>query len=74
MPVFTILPGSPLPVLYSKDTHPTFVNFWKPICSLDSNIWHRWMHTHRYSFHSCCSSLEYILIGKLFLIDNLLLN
>ena len=33
----------------SQDTLPSFVNFWRPIFSLDINIWHRWMHTHSYS-------------------------
>jgi hypothetical protein len=23
-----------------------FSSFWRPICSLDTSIWHRWMHTH----------------------------
>ena len=36
------------PQIYQPDfPHLTFASFWKPVCSLDINIWHRWMHTHR---------------------------
>ena len=24
-----------------------FAAFWRPVCCLDINIWHRWLHTHR---------------------------
>ncbi len=27
--------------------HGQFFSYWKPINSLDLNIWHRWLHTHR---------------------------
>jgi len=47
LPLFTMSTGTVNPVLYSQDTNPSFVNFWRPIFSLDINIWHRWMHTHR---------------------------
>jgi len=48
LPLFVINPGNTTPVLYSSDfSHPLFATFWKPVSSLDINIWHRWMHTHR---------------------------
>ena len=51
LPMFVIQPGSTAPVPYSEDlSHPIFTTFWKPVCSLDINIWHRWMHTHRIGF------------------------
>ncbi len=34
--------------LYQPDfPHTSFAYFWRPISSLDINVWHRWMHTHR---------------------------
>ena len=49
--MFVIQPGSNAPVPYSADlSHPIFTTFWKPVSSLDINIWHRWMHTHRIGF------------------------
>ena len=51
LPLFVINPGCSVPTLYSADfSHPIFTNFWKPVSSLDINIWHRWMHTHRIGF------------------------
>ncbi len=34
---------------HSEVSPASFAGFWRPICSLDSAIWHRWMHTHRIS-------------------------
>ncbi|XP_042227057.1 KICSTOR complex protein SZT2-like isoform X3 [Homarus americanus] len=31
----------------TSDQFPQFTTFWKPVCMLDSNIWQKWMHTHR---------------------------
>ncbi|KAK8725745.1 hypothetical protein OTU49_010453, partial [Cherax quadricarinatus] len=30
-----------------SDQFPQFTTFWKPVCMLDTNIWQKWMHTHR---------------------------
>ncbi|XP_069157334.1 KICSTOR complex protein SZT2 isoform X2 [Procambarus clarkii] len=31
----------------TSDQFPQFTTFWKPVCMLDTNIWQKWMHTHR---------------------------
>ncbi|XP_055346842.1 KICSTOR complex protein SZT2-like isoform X2 [Paramacrobiotus metropolitanus] len=52
MPVFYLSPDNPEdPVLCSNDLmdYPDFTNFWRPICVLDSNLWHKWLHVHRIS-------------------------
>ena len=53
VPVFYIPPipynsGNATHELYIKDfPNQTFLTFWKPICSLELDIWHRWLHAHR---------------------------
>ncbi|XP_046713542.1 KICSTOR complex protein SZT2 isoform X6 [Silurus meridionalis] len=53
VPLFYIPPGSTTPVLSlqhsgSKDSsHSQFACYWKPILSMDSIIWQRWLHMHR---------------------------
>lgn len=48
IPLFHVPPNMQKPELYQVDpTSGAFVSFWRPICSLDINVWHRWMHTHR---------------------------
>jgi hypothetical protein len=50
VPVFHIPPNttSATPELFQPDfAHPQFLSYWKPISSLDLNIWHRWLHAHR---------------------------
>eukprot|EP00095_Tigriopus_kingsejongensis_P000360 maker-scaffold1056_size66302-snap-gene-0.17 protein:Tk00360 transcript:maker-scaffold1056_size66302-snap-gene-0.17-mRNA-1 annotation:"protein szt2-like" len=48
IPLFHIPPNTQKPELYQVDASSgAFVSFWRPICSLDINVWHRWMHTHR---------------------------
>lgn len=32
----------------SKDSsHSQFASYWKPILSMDANVWQRWLHMHR---------------------------
>ncbi|XP_076055800.1 KICSTOR complex protein SZT2-like isoform X3 [Oratosquilla oratoria] len=47
-PLFYQTSGSvnPLPTRGTV-AFPHFANFWKPVCLLDTNIWQKWMHTHR---------------------------
>jgi hypothetical protein len=33
--------------LQTKFPNSPFAAFWRPVCCLDINIWHRWLHTHR---------------------------
>lgn len=48
VPLFYMPPNSNDPVLSSRNVvHSQFAQYWKPICTLDINIWQRWMHTHR---------------------------
>ncbi|PWA27293.1 hypothetical protein CCH79_00019484 [Gambusia affinis] len=53
VPLFYIPPGSTTPVLSlqhsgSKDpSQSQFASFWKPILSMDTNFWQRWLHMHR---------------------------
>ena len=64
IPLFVIQAGSTVPVPYSADlSHPIFTKFWKPVCSLDINIWHRWMHTHRYIFLCSQAQVQYPVSG-----------
>uniref|UniRef100_T1IR37 A-kinase anchor protein 2 C-terminal domain-containing protein n=1 Tax=Strigamia maritima TaxID=126957 RepID=T1IR37_STRMM len=50
MPLFTGSQNSTSPVPYASDcTHPTFLSFWKPMCSLDTSIWQKWLHVHKIS-------------------------
>ena len=64
IPLFVIQAGSTVPVPYSADlSHPIFTKFWKPVCSLDINIWHRWMHTHRYIFSCSQAQVQYPVSG-----------
>lgn len=34
-------------IVNSEFAYPQFAQFWKPVCLLDTNIWQKWMHTHR---------------------------
>ncbi|XP_034149809.1 KICSTOR complex protein SZT2 isoform X1 [Esox lucius] len=53
VPLFYIPPGSTMPVLSlqhsgSKDSSQSqFASYWKPILSMDANVWQRWLHMHR---------------------------
>ena len=48
LPLFELNPGHTAPQLYSSDCSlPQFTQFWRPVCSLDIAVWHRWLHTHR---------------------------
>ena len=50
MPTNSLTPFSTsmAPELYIKDfPNQTFLSFWKPISSLELDIWHRWLHAHR---------------------------
>ncbi|KAF7203797.1 KICSTOR complex protein SZT2 isoform X2 [Nothobranchius furzeri] len=53
VPLFYIPPGSTTPVLSlqhsgSKDSSQSqFALYWKPILSMDTNFWQRWLHMHR---------------------------
>ncbi|CAN9500871.1 unnamed protein product [Ophioblennius macclurei] len=53
VPLFYIPPGSTTPVLSlqhsgSKDSCQfQFASYWKPILSMDTNFWQRWLHMHR---------------------------
>ncbi|TVK90578.1 KICSTOR complex protein SZT2 [Bagarius yarrelli] len=53
LPLFYIPPGSTTPVLSlqhngSKDSsHSQFTSYWKPVLSMDANVWQRWLHMHR---------------------------
>ncbi|KAM3619466.1 uncharacterized protein V6R79_008697 [Siganus canaliculatus] len=53
VPLFYIPPGSSTPVLSlqhsgSKDSSQSqFASYWKPILSMDTNFWQRWLHMHR---------------------------
>ncbi|XP_045905666.1 KICSTOR complex protein SZT2 isoform X11 [Micropterus dolomieu] len=53
VPLFYIPPGSTTPVLSlqhsgSKDSSQSqFASYWKPILSMDTNFWQRWLHMHR---------------------------
>ncbi|XP_073726759.1 KICSTOR complex protein SZT2 [Misgurnus anguillicaudatus] len=53
VPLFYIPPGSTTPVLSlqhsgSKDSSQSqFAFYWKPILSMDANVWQRWLHMHR---------------------------
>lgn len=50
VPLFHVPMNSTKPELSHEDfahLHPQFTSFWKPISSLDVNIWQRWLHTHR---------------------------
>lgn len=41
-PLFTPKMGSHIPELYHKEfAILPFTNFWRPICTLDVNMWHR---------------------------------
>ncbi|XP_013863525.1 protein SZT2 [Austrofundulus limnaeus] len=52
VPLFYIPPGSTTPVLSlqhsgSKDSSQSqFALYWKPILSMDTNFWQRWLHMH----------------------------
>lgn len=36
------------PILSSENSaYQNFASYWKTICQLDINVWHKWMHTHR---------------------------
>lgn len=36
------------PILSSENSaYQNFASYWKVICQLDINVWHKWMHTHR---------------------------
>ncbi|XP_041357997.1 KICSTOR complex protein SZT2-like isoform X2 [Gigantopelta aegis] len=52
IPLFYLSQNSQTPALNSqlstKDTVlAQFASFWKPVIMLDTNIWQKWMHTHR---------------------------
>ncbi|XP_039179309.1 KICSTOR complex protein SZT2 isoform X6 [Crotalus tigris] len=52
VPLFYIPPGSTTPVLSlqhssSDSSHSQFAAYWKPILSMDANLWQRWLHMHR---------------------------
>ncbi|KAM8930112.1 KICSTOR complex protein SZT2 [Pelodytes ibericus] len=52
VPLFYIPPGSTTPVLSlqhneSNSSHSQFASYWKPILSMDANVWQRWLHVHR---------------------------
>ncbi|XP_063795396.1 KICSTOR complex protein SZT2 isoform X3 [Pseudophryne corroboree] len=52
VPLFYIPPGSTTPVLSlqhsdSDSCHSQFASYWKPILSMDANVWQRWLHVHR---------------------------
>ncbi|KAM3915556.1 KICSTOR complex protein SZT2 isoform 2-T2 [Leptodactylus fuscus] len=52
VPLFYIPPGSTTPVLSlqhsdSDSSHSQFAAYWKPILSMDANVWQRWLHVHR---------------------------
>ncbi|XP_075037796.1 KICSTOR complex protein SZT2 isoform X2 [Mixophyes fleayi] len=52
VPLFYIPPGSTTPVLSlqhsdSDSSHSQFASYWKPILSMDANVWQRWLHVHR---------------------------
>ncbi|XP_075688770.1 LOW QUALITY PROTEIN: KICSTOR complex protein SZT2 [Rhinoderma darwinii] len=52
VPLFYIPPGSTTPVLSlqhsdSDSGHSQFSSYWKPILSMDANVWQRWLHVHR---------------------------
>ncbi|KAM5148148.1 LOW QUALITY PROTEIN: KICSTOR complex protein SZT2 [Mantella aurantiaca] len=52
VPLFYIPPGSTTPVLSlqhsdSDSSHSQFASYWKPILSVDANVWQRWLHVHR---------------------------
>lgn len=52
MPVFYLPPDdSDNPILSSGDleTYSDFANFWRPLCVMDINLWHKWLHVHRLS-------------------------
>ncbi|XP_050730013.1 KICSTOR complex protein SZT2-like isoform X17 [Eriocheir sinensis] len=47
-PVFYRNPGHPHSIHdANSEQFPQFTNFWRPVCMLDTNIWQKWMHTHR---------------------------
>ncbi|CAG7825302.1 unnamed protein product [Allacma fusca] len=52
VPLFYISSSNSAPVLMSSDFESAqsqfaqFIQFWKPVCSLDTTIWQKWMHTH----------------------------
>uniref|UniRef100_A0A8I3X6X9 SZT2 subunit of KICSTOR complex n=1 Tax=Callithrix jacchus TaxID=9483 RepID=A0A8I3X6X9_CALJA len=52
VPLFYIPPGSTTPVLSlqpsgSDSSHAQFAAYWKPVLSMDTNSWQRWLHMHR---------------------------
>ncbi|XP_044157579.1 KICSTOR complex protein SZT2 isoform X2 [Bufo gargarizans] len=52
VPLFYIPPGSTTPVLSLQhsdpdSSHSQFVSYWKPVLSMDANVWQRWLHVHR---------------------------
>ena len=41
--------ASTTPELHIKEfPNQTFLSFWKPVSSLELDIWHRWLHAHRF--------------------------
>ncbi|XP_063888022.1 KICSTOR complex protein SZT2-like isoform X5 [Scylla paramamosain] len=47
-PVFYRNPGQPHSILdANSEQFPQFTNFWRKVCSLETNIWQKWMHIHR---------------------------
>ncbi|KAM9324637.1 KICSTOR complex protein SZT2 [Gastrophryne carolinensis] len=52
VPLFYIPPGSTTPVLSLQhsdldSSDSQFASYWKPILSMDANVWQRWLHVHR---------------------------
>lgn len=48
MPVFYLPLNSSVPVLSSSDmTSSQFAQFWLPVCTLEPQIWQKWLHTER---------------------------
>lgn len=46
--LFVLSPNSNELLLSSENSqYQQFAAYWKTICLLDINIWHKWMHTHR---------------------------
>ncbi|OQV19058.1 Protein SZT2 [Hypsibius exemplaris] len=52
LPVFYFPPDDMENPIYSTEDlveHMEFANFWKPLCVMDVNLWHKWLHAHRIS-------------------------
>ena len=46
--LFVLSPNSSEVILSSENSaYQQFASYWKHICLLDINVWHKWMHTHR---------------------------